>query len=142
MIFIMACGESKNPGKLPAFRKYAGRQFAVLAEELSGLWAAGHTVYILSAKHGLIPAQQTLADYDQLMTEGRGRELFDNIVRVLDDSDNAEDEIVVYGGKVYRALVAAAAGDREVIELVGEDRGCGDHFSELRAYLRSYTEDA
>jgi hypothetical protein len=141
MIFIMACGESKNPGKLPAFRKYAGRQFAVLAEELSGLWAAGHTVYILSAKHGLIPAQQTLADYDQLMTDGRGRELFEQVRNELCSCDD-DEEVVVYGGKVYRALVAAAVGGREVIELVGEDRGCGDHFSELRAFLRSYTEDA
>lgn len=66
-VLIMACGKTKRDtanGPLRAIDLYAGRQFG-LARRLEAL---GWRVLILSAKHGLVPADLPLETYDVEMT--------------------------------------------------------------------------
>ena len=141
MIIILACSEAKHPGPRPAFDKYNSRQFTLLANHIHGLWMARHTVFILSGGYGLVPAHQQIEDYDQKLTPSRVGAFAVQIRDTLRPYDSTEEEVVVYGGKVYRDAIAAAT-PLPVVELVGENRGCGDHFSELQSFLANLTEEA
>lgn len=138
MIIVVSCTEKKTAGNVPAFDKYVARQHKLVRDNLEDLWAAGHTVYILSAKFGLVPAQRALPDYDLKMTVDRGVELGKQVRAELALATEEDDgEIVVYGSAIYRAVIEAAT-DRPVNGLVGADRGCGDHYSALKKFLEDF----
>jgi hypothetical protein len=60
-LLILACSQRKNParGKLPAIDRYDGPAFRVLRKYSRDSAANLPTVLILSAKHGLIAADQS-----------------------------------------------------------------------------------
>lgn len=142
MLLVLACSGSKRHGDRAALLKYAARQFAAVADaalDPSGLYAAGHDIAILSAEFGLVPAYRPLPDYDTLMT----RTIADRLVADEDaferfvEAVEGHDEVAVYGGALYRRVVRSWAERLgvEVIEIVGEGRGCGDHFSALKTEI-------
>lgn len=141
MIIVMVCSETKNPGIRRAFNKYAGRQFTILNDHIHGLWMAGHTVFILSALYGLIPAHRLVEDYNIKLNRRRLAGLTQQIRDTMSPYDLSGEDVVVYGGKLYREAIAAATPLR-VTALVGEDRGCGDHFAALQDFLNELSEDA
>lgn len=129
-VLVMACSEPKRAGDVAAAVKYMTRQHNAF---LTFMWeqgyAAGHDAYILSAEFGLIPLTQTVPDYNRKMDTARARELAPQIAATL--AAHEGDTVYVYGGRVYRDAVKVVVDD--VVEIVGGNRGCGDHFSELLA---------
>lgn len=78
-LLIMACSQRKrpDPGLLPAIERYNGPQFQVIHKFLREFPDKADTlsVYILSAKFGLISATKPIPNYDYKMSLERGRDL-------------------------------------------------------------------
>ncbi len=106
-LLIMACSQRKRsvPDLLPAIERYNGPQFQILRkylrehpEKIGSL-----TVYILSAKFGLIPANRSIPYYDYKMTPERAHELhsevWHNFKNIL--QDDRYDELFISLGRNY-----------------------------------------
>lgn len=76
-LLVMSCGKRKrfDTSPLPALERYDGPSFRVLRRYLATHPAAPPDIYILSAKFGLIPADQPIPYYDQRLTPQRAAEL-------------------------------------------------------------------
>jgi hypothetical protein len=142
MLLVMACSGAKNSGSRAAAIKYRARQFGATLDAYmhpAGMYAAGHDLVVLSAEFGIVPAYRPIPDYDTKMTA----EIADRLIadeaafEAFAVAAEGHDEVAVFGGKLYRHVVAAWA-DRlgvDVTEIVGDGRGCGDHFSALKNEL-------
>lgn len=76
-LLVVSCSKAKrpDPGVLPAIDRYDGPVFRLLRKARAAGLLGGVEVIILSAKHGLIPADWMIHDYDQVMTPARAAEL-------------------------------------------------------------------
>lgn len=127
---VIACCAPKLEYSAPALELYQNRAFNLVrkTEDIGERFQ----ILILSAKHGLIPAHNVIAPYDQLMTDERMNELVQRKCAPLWLRD-APGEIYVYGGLRYRFVVRTWCKliGRTPRELIGPNRGCGDHYSAL-----------
>ena len=101
---------------------YGARQFK-LAKELHHL---GWEITIISAKHGLLDSDTLIETYDQKIDQGRS----DSILAEVHNHDFSGTKNYVYGGELYRRIIRAV--DSGVIEVIGQNRGNGDHYSALK----------
>lgn len=138
-LLVIACGgrKAKGRGARRAIDLYTGRQFALARR----LMAKGWDVLILSAKHGLIPADTRIARYDETLTKAKADELAASEYQAhrLRVWGETAPTILFYGGVLYervfgalveRAGLARAGDRRDVVNIIG--RGCGDHYSVLK----------
>jgi hypothetical protein len=146
-LWIIGCTSKKNDGERAACTKYDARQHRVLLDLFWQYQApCGDDLAILSAEFGLVPAAKPVRDYDRKMDGKRAAEIAADPAQLAELADllAGKDEIYLYGGRSYRAciqsMLAALGADVDVIEIVGDNRGCGDHFSELCAMLRESEE--
>ena len=132
--FIFSCTGSKRPGTHRALDLYRARQFAVARK----FAASGWRVMILSAEHGLIDGGDVIECYDRPMTQPRA----DDLAAAIPSNYPSTGPVFVYGGSKYRGIVRAWArrlGAPDPVEVVGRNRGNGDHYSELVALASSMT---
>jgi len=120
-LFISCCGR-KLEHSARAIDLYKSRQFN-LAQQLLEL---GWEVTIISAKHGFLDADCIIEPYDQRMTANRSQEI---LLRGLRENISATKNYV-FGGELYRRIIREL--DPCVTELVGANRGNGDHYSALK----------
>lgn len=137
-VLIIACGARKvetGGQRMRALDLYAGRQFR-LARQLERM---GWVVLILSAEHGLIQAAQPIATYDRRMDAARAEELAGTALQgsKFGVSVGRHDRCVVYGGALYRGVVAAWAAKRGVTLEPITGRGIGEHYSKLAELVRN-----
>ena len=128
---IISCSAHKLPGSHRAVDLYQSRQFKI-ARQLQDL---GWSVFVLSAKYGFIPGSEIIADYDQKMDRSRADQLADLLPAIF-----PAGPVYVYGGKLYRDVVNSWAdrlGQLQPRELIGLNRGNGDHYRALAALLDS-----
>ena len=90
-------------------------------------------VAIMSAKHGLIRADTPIKNYNERMSPKKA-EMFKQdagqmgrIKNTIDGYDN----VIVQGGKDYKDVIRAAAGDTKITEIAG-GRGIGDQRSAMK----------
>ncbi len=86
-LLLLACSQRKRPDAdlLPAWERYDGGAYRVMRNlRRRGVWPFTVDVYILSARFGLIPAEQPIPDYDQRMTRTRARELRPQVLQALE----------------------------------------------------------
>jgi len=149
-LFFMACGEAHTPGVTLSGLKYQTRQHRALLDFLmvEGGWGCGHEGAILSAGMGALGMRTPVVDYDLKLTQARATELLANpqYIRVLTDALDGQDTVYLYGGKLYREtmvrMLMTVGFTGEVVELVGENRGCGDHFGSFADVLYDHSEEA
>jgi hypothetical protein len=83
-LLILSCSQRKRPylDPLPAIELYDGPAFRVLRRFLRKQPgdAKQLDVFVLSAMYGLIPAERSIAEYDQVMTSRRAAELHDKVL--------------------------------------------------------------
>lgn len=121
-LFISCCG-NKLDHAAPAIKLYQARQFT-LAQRLLG---KGWEVTIISAKHGFVDSNEVIDTYDQKMTSKRSDEILCRAFR----EDISDTNNFVFGGELYRRIIRKM--DPSVHELVGANRGNGDHYSAFAA---------
>ena len=123
---IVSCCQSKLEGAHKAIDIYQGKAFKLIRKEnlLDTV-----DVWILSAKLGLIHSSELISWYELKMNETRSVELIEqgrpNVVPT--------GEINIYGGKLYRDVLNSYFD--KTIELIGRNRGIGDHFSALLKFV-------
>jgi cytoplasmic iron level regulating protein YaaA (DUF328/UPF0246 family) len=125
---IVSCCQSKLPGTHKAIDIYQGKAFKLIRKEhlLDTV-----DVWIMSAELGLIHSSDTISYYEFKMNEDRSKELIKK--GPPDVTNYFRDEIYIYGGKLYRDVLNSYF--KNTIELVGRNRGIGDHFSELLKFV-------
>ena len=125
-LLVLSCSDTKCPdvGDMEAVDRYLGPVFKSL--KAMGT-PADVDVAIMSAKHGLIRADTPIKNYDERMSPKKA-EMFkqdagqmSRIKNTLDGYDN----VIVQGGKDYKDVIRAAAGDIKITEIAG-GRGIGD----------------
>lgn len=142
-LLIISCGATKrgDPGLLPALERYNGPPYQTLRATLRVLDAARHpTILILSARFGLIQAENPIPDYNLRLTEARALALRPQVHQVLVD--------VLASGGYARSFIslghdylAALPLEPEVITSLGEityaQGGIGKRLAQLKAWLLS-----
>lgn len=105
-LVIMACSAMKRTSPARADELYTG----VMWQTLRAHRQAPLSLLILSAKHGLLPPDQVVAPYDQLMTPHRAQQLrlrvevhAEMLAAVL--RQRRITEVVLVGGKLYRSVL-------------------------------------
>ena len=116
-LLILACSQRKRPASAPALELYDGPAYRVVRKALrNGVHDV--EVWILSAEHGLIPADQVVAPYDRRLTRDRAVELAIPVSRVLAGLWQREwDDVYIEAGKLYQDLLSVAmtwSGSRPV----------------------------
>lgn len=144
-LYVIACGQKHNGGRVPAMDAYLGRGYDVVRREIMDRVVCGDSFVFLSAEHGVVGAFEPIeSDYDRKMTDARMMALASDSrqqAKFLDVLEGHE-EVKVFGGSLYRALVRSMVPDGvEVDALVGDGRGCGDHFSALHYELAGQWEE-
>jgi hypothetical protein len=151
MLLIMACAAPKLEGAQLAGYKYTTRQHRALVEEFFGEgdgYLAGNEAVILSAKFGVVPCTSTVEDYDQCLDKARAQALCNDATQVARMARAVSEQrtVYIYGGTLYRhvarTLLAQAGYTGDIIELIGLNRGCGDHFSALCDLLTDLSVEA
>ena len=149
-LLIVSCSKDKCPdvGNMKALDRYTGMLFTKMKK--AGI-PPNVDVAILSAKHGLIRSDTPIEKYDQLMTD-EVRDSFlnnpDALKTIRDTMAGDYTKVFVTGGKNYKDVIQAAAGDLdyEVISkkapgltqqaVVKKLKEAGDFF-----HYTDYTED-
>mgnify|MGYP003627021821 CR=1 FL=1 len=133
---ILSCCQSKLQGTHKAIDLYQGKAFKLIRKEnlLDTV-----DVWILSAELGLIHSSEPISWYELKMNETRSIELIDQGIpsRYRDYEGEPSvlptGEINIYGGKLYRDVLNSYFD--KTIELIGRNRGIGDHFSALLKFV-------
>ena len=101
---VTACGNKKESVPMPAYKLYKSARIKAVYNRRQN-----HDMFILSAKHGLIPAEKVIAPYNRLMDEQRCDELIPHVAESLKKYDT-----VVYfkggSGSPYKRCMAEACG--------------------------------
>lgn len=93
---VTACGNKKEETPLPAWQLYKSPRIKAVYNR-----KGNHDMYILSAEHGLIPAEKVISPYNKIMDEKRCNELIPMVREVI---------------KNYDAIIFFKAGARKLYE--------------------------
>lgn len=91
-VVLVGCVKSKQQTAVPARVLYTSSLFLArrrFAEHFSDRW------FILSALHGLVDPEQTLAPYEQVLTAGESREWARRVFASLEPHLQEEDRVVI-----------------------------------------------
>jgi len=91
---VTACGDKKEEDPLPAWKLYKSRRIKAVYKR-----KGNNDMFILSAEHGMIPADKVIAPYNRLMDEKRSEELIFGIKEIV---------------KNYEAVVFFKAGTKNI----------------------------
>jgi hypothetical protein len=131
-LLVLSCSDTKCPdvGDKEAIDRYLGPVFQSLKSMGTPIDV---DVAIMSAKHGLIRADTPIQNYNDKMSPKKA-DMFkqdagqmDRIKNTLDGYDN----VIVQGGKDYKDVIRAAAGDAKITEVPG-GRGIGDQRKSMK----------
>lgn len=116
-IALIACGKTKAPAARPARRLYQGDLFQKslrYAEEI----AKADEAYVLSAKYGLVPMDQTIAPYEKTLNRAGAaevREWSDKVLEQLREvADLERDHFTILAGANYRKHLTPALAHYDV----------------------------
>ena len=126
---IVSCCQAKLPGTHKAIDIYQGKVFKLIRKEnlLDTV-----DVWIMSAELGLIHSSDIISYYEFKMNENRSKEF----IKMGKPESYPTVEIYIYGGKLYRDVLNSYFDN--TIELIGRNRGIGDHFSELLKFVHEH----
>ena len=99
---VTACGNKKHTVPLPAWKIYKSSRIKAVYNRRNN-----HDMYILSAEHGLLFSEKTIAPYDRIMDESRAKELVITLLPTIRDYD----AIIFYkggSGKLYEQCIKSA----------------------------------
>ncbi len=140
-LLILACSQCKDPAAdlLPAIERYNGPAFRVLRKYLREGLPGAPTVWVLSAKFGLIEADRGIPAYDCRMSRARAREMQAQVQPALRPllTSRRWREVGLCAGRLYRIALEGLQpllpdGSRFVLI----DGGQGTRLTHLRAWLR------
>lgn len=113
-LLILSCSQRKqpDPGLLPAIERYDGPAFRVLRKYGRRENARLPLTLVLSARHGLIKADQPISDYDQAMNRQTAQAMQPCVRAVLGeivDAAGGFDEAMICAGRTYLEAIGPPA---------------------------------
>jgi cytoplasmic iron level regulating protein YaaA (DUF328/UPF0246 family) len=146
-LLVQSCSATKNQVTEPtrALDVYDGYFFRILKKAIrEGSFRSDIDICILSAKYGLIDAEDAISTYDQRMTPSRAEELHES---VTDDirkrvGEIEYDKIVLNLGKEYLQAVRDLSEMVDIKVSTIEGRGIGSKGKELKRFVRTDTVPA
>ena len=129
---VVSYCKNKLEGTHRAIDLYQGRAFNLIRKENL---REKIDVWILSTKYSLIHADKFIRSYDQIMDRKRSIELCESKLPDNFSKKDTNTSIYIYGGKKYRDVLNAWFNDLTIEELIGQNRGCGDHYSALKNFV-------
>jgi hypothetical protein len=131
-LLVLSCSDTKCPdvGDKKAIDRYLGPVFQSLKAMGTPIDV---DVAIMSAKHGLIRADTPIKKYDDKMSPKKA-EMFKqdaNQMSRIKNTLDGYDNVILQGGKDYKDVIRAAAGDAKITEVPG-GRGIGDQRSAMK----------
>jgi len=127
---LLACSKRKRPavGCVPALELYDGGAYRVVRKlrREQGLPANLH-ILILSARYGLLRAEDLIENYDQLMDAVRAEEMSASVSARLDALlvSIAPTHLFVDLGQTYRLAIAASGEYRRLLQTGAVDAAEG-----------------
>jgi hypothetical protein len=108
-LLLLSCSQRKkfSEGLLPAIDRYDGPAYRVLRRYLNQNLTPSVDVIILSAKYGLISADDYLPYYDHRLTKGQVHELRHQVITKLETILNSKPytNLLICLGKDYLELI-------------------------------------
>lgn len=125
---------------MPAVERYDGPLFRVLRRYLDDPSGQVPSIWVLSAKHGVISGDARIRDYDHQLKDPSSAPFLRLVGSGLSEAYQKEpwDEALVFGGRAYRealSVSAAALRPSPPLRLVGGS--IGGQASRLRRWLRA-----
>ncbi|MFL5759988.1 MAG: DUF6884 domain-containing protein [Thermomicrobiales bacterium] len=142
-LLILSCSQRKRPdsGLLPAIERYNGPPFQVLRKYLRTDPPNTPNMFILSAKFGLIAANEPIPDYDCRMTPSRAEELRANTPQKVSQivRDIRPSRIFLNLGKDYAKAIDHWNAPQSIWQLTFSDGPPGVRLAQLRQWLYETT---
>lgn len=136
-LLIVACSDRKLAvkGKLPALELYDGVNFRVLRKFFSEHgWPAGLCVKILSAKYGLIDANDLIEFYDQRMDAKKALRCNRKVLQRLADLGGFRS-VFINLGKDYLPAIDGIRKQIKASKFVYAKEGIGCKMAEMKEWL-------
>ena len=102
-VVLVGCVKSKQASAVAAKDLYTSDLFLArrrFAERFGDQW------FILSALHGLVDSEQTLAPYEQVLTAGESKRWAERVFAALKPKLHNGDRVVLAAGGNYRKYLA------------------------------------
>lgn len=143
-LLVQSCSATKNRVTKPtrALDVYDGYFFRILKKAIrEDSFRSDVDICILSAKYGLIDAEDAITTYDRRMTPSRAEELRKSVTDDIHKriAEREYDEIVLNLGKEYLRAVDSLSERTDVDVSTIEGRGIGSKGKELKRFVRSDT---
>lgn len=143
-LLVQSCSATKNQVTEPtrALDVYDGYFFRIIKKaKREGAFDSDIDICILSAKYGIIDAEDAIKTYDQRMTPSRAEELRES---VTDDirkrvEEKEYGEVVLNLGKDYLRAVDGLPGRCDVDISTVQGGGIGEKGKQLKRFVRSDT---
>jgi hypothetical protein len=139
-LLIVACSQRKrsDPYLLPAIERYDGGNFRVLRKlKREKCWPKKVDVLILSAKYGLIEADEPIAHYEQRMDRERARRLKSQTISILHKYTEQQvyDEVYVELGQDYFPAIGDMMGLFKNSVVIYAEGRIGERLAKLKQWL-------
>lgn len=143
-LLVQSCSATKNQVTEPtrALDVYDGYFFKIIKKaKREGAFDTDIDICILSAKYGLIDAEDAIKTYDQRMTPSRAEELCESVTDDIHKrvEENEYEEVVLNLGKDYLRAVDGLSGRCDVEISTVPGRGIGEKGKQLKRFVRSDT---
>lgn len=143
-LLVQSCSATKKQVTEPtrALDVYDGYFFRIIKKAIrEEAFRSDVDICILSAKYGLIDAEDTIITYDQRMTPSRAEELRESVTGDIRKriEEGEYDEIVLNLGKEYLRAVDNLSGWNGIDISTIDGRGIGSKGRELKRFVRSDT---
>ena len=127
-VLVIACGNKKEPGRVPVHQKYLGGLWQQYRASAPSIPSKDMRVFVMSAKHGLLPETEVISSYnrrlvpDSKRTLERGERRVSTIIPELVTQIKRRrfpDTIYFSGSAIYLQALREAARQtgRDVIDL-------------------------
>lgn len=148
-LLLIGCSDRKVKTSRPlaAMDRYDGPTYRTLRKMYRGGRRLENVdMLILSAKHGLLQAQQRIESYDQKMTLKRAEELRPHVQASLDTilktttawKPDPYDEVFINLGKTYMKILEGF--DWGKVEILQASGGIGMKTKQMKAWLEKLSE--
>lgn len=143
-LLVQSCSATKNQVMEPtrALDVYDGYFFRIIKKaKREGAFESDVDICILSAKYGLIDAEEAITTYDRRMTPSRAEELRDSVTDSIRKRVKEEKygEVVLNLGKDYLGAVGDLPEHSDVDTLKIRGDGIGQKGKQLKRFVRSDT---
>jgi hypothetical protein len=145
-LLLLACSQRKRPdhGLLPAIDRYDGVNFRVLKKaKREGYWPAGLRVLILSAKYGLLEADDPIEDYNLKMTRDMAKQFQHSVGHRLSAvlAQHEWKSVLVNLGKDYLPAIGTTFLKQSEPKIVYAQGGIGERMAQLKEWLKTIQTD-